>query len=305
LRMWANKHKSEPAIENLLNETRYSSVQIIYRDYVKMASGAYGFSVQHLKDLAGQANMRELIPLYEVMCNRAINGDEVLADSLLNLSFPETPEFAKLHWYKFILELTISDEPVTAEKLNYLKEIGAIPTTADFLEYRLLFNIFNGNEAIDVTDFGEILPDIKGKKQKAWIECLELISGVQNFRYSDKMVVPILLNSVLKNKFSLKQTYFICQYLIAWGYTSEPYILLAKYAKMPGQIPKLYKQYIKLGYFLGMFENKKEWKKMTLVFKNLVDANPAEFCDLFRWEQMGVRALEYKEIADLFCKACR
>ncbi len=305
LRIWANKHKSEESIENLLNETRYSSVQIIYRDYVKIASGAYGFSVQRLKDLTQQGKMRELIPLFEVMSNRAINGDEVLADSLLNLSFPETPEFAKLHWYKFILELNVTNEPVTAEKLNYLKEIGAIPTTADFLEYRLLFNIFNGNEAIDVTDFGEILPEIKGKKQIAWIECLELISGVQNFRYSDKMVVPILLGSVLKNKFSLKQTYFICQYLIAWGYTNEPYILLAKYAKLPGQIPKLYKQYIKLGYFLGMFENKKEWKKMTLVFKNLVDVNPAEFCDLFRWEQMGVRALEYKDIAAIFCRECR
>lgn len=305
LRMWANQHKDDPAIENLLNETRYSSVQIIYRDYVEITSEAYGFSVQRLMDLTEERNLRELIPLYEVMANRAINGDQILADSLLNLTFPETPEFAKLHWYKFILELNILKEPVTAEKLNYLKEIGAIPTSADYLEYRLLFNIFNANEDIDVTDFGEVLVNVKSKKQKAWIECLDLISGAQNGRYSDKMVVPILLNSVLKMKFSLKQTYFICQFLIEWGYTMEPYILLAKYAKMPGQIPKLYKQYIKLGYFLGMFDNKKEWKKMTLVFKNLVAADPDEFCDLFTWEQMGVRALEYDEIADIFCTECR
>jgi len=304
LRMWANQHRNEPAIENLLNETRYSAVQIIYRDYVQIGDEAYGFSVKRLGDLTEKGNLRELIPLYEVIANRAIAGDETIHDSILQVTFPETQEFARLNWYKFILELNLTGEEVTAEKLNYLKDIGAIPTTADFLEYRLLFNIFNGNEAIDVTDFGEILPELKSKKQKAWIECLELISGVQNQRYSDKMVVPILLSSVLKMKFSLKQTYFVCQYLIEWGYTTEPYILLAKFAKMPGQLPKLYKQYIKLGYYLGMFDDKKEWKKLTLVLKNLAANYPDEFCDLFKWDQMGVRALEYKEIAALFCTHC-
>lgn len=305
LRLWANQHRNDQAIENLLNETRYSSVQIIYRDYVQINGEAYGFSVQRLKDLTKEKNIRELLPLYEVLANRALQGDQIIADSLLNLTFPETPEFAKVQWYKFILELNILNESVTAEKLNYLKDIGAIPTTADYLEYRLLFNIFNRNEDIDVSDFGEILPEIKSKKQKAWIECLDLISGVENARYSDQMVANILLQNVLKMKFTLKQTYFICQYLIEWGYTTEPYILLAKYAKMPGQMPKLYKQYIKLGYFLGMFDNKKEWKKLYLAFKNLVIAEPSEFCDLFTWEQMGVRALDYKEIAELFCKECR
>lgn len=305
LRLWANKHRNEPAVENLLNETRYSSVQIIYRDYVKITNEAYGFSVQRLKDLAEEHNLRELIPLYEVMANRAIQGNTVLQDSMLQLTFPETNEFAKLHWYQFILELNLTGSEVTAEKLNYLRDIGAIPTTGDYLEYRLMFNIFNGNEAIDVSDFGELVPELKSKKQVAWIECLELISGVENYRYSDKMVVPILLNNVLKMKFSLKQTYFICQYLIEWGYTTEPYILLSKFAKMPGQIPKLYKQYVKLGYYLGMFEDKKEWKKIVLVLKNLAANHPDEFCNLFQWDQMGVRALEYKEIAALFCENCR
>ncbi|MBI3135889.1 MAG: hypothetical protein HYZ14_14520 [Bacteroidetes bacterium] len=304
LRLWANQHRNDPAIENLLDETRYSAVQIIYRDYVKINNEAYGFSVQHIIDLTEQRNLRELVPLYEVMANNAIRGNLSIRDSLLNLSFPETPEFAKLHWYKFILELNLTPGVVTAEKLNYLKDIGAIPTTADYLEYRLMFNIFNSNEDIDVSDFGEILPEIKSKKQVAWIECLDLISGVENNRYSDKMVAPILLNNVLKMKFSLKQTYFICQYLIEWGYTTEPYILLSKFAKTPGQLPKLYKQYIKLGYYLGMFENKKEWKKLLMVLKNLAQNHPDEFCDLFKWDQMGVRALEYKEIAELFCKEC-
>ncbi|MBK9191326.1 MAG: hypothetical protein IPM77_07325 [Crocinitomicaceae bacterium] len=177
--------------------------------------------------------MRELIPLYEVMANKVIEGNNEIKDSMLNLNFPTSSEFAKLHWYKFILELNVAPETVTEDKLNELKKLGAIPTTGDYLEYRLLFNIFNGNENIDVSDFGEIQPELKSKKQKAWIECLDLISGVQNNRYSDKMAVPILLNHVLKNKFPIKQTYFICQYLIEWGYTTEPYVLLSKFAKMP------------------------------------------------------------------------
>lgn len=305
LRLWANQHRNEPAIENLLNDTRYSSVQVVYHDYIKVNDEEYGFSVKRVMDLTEQKNFRELIPLYEVLCNRAISGNELIQDSLLNFRFPESPEFAKLHWYHFILELNLTDEPVTAEKLNYLKSVRAIPTNGDYLEYRLLFNIFNGNEDIDVDDFGEVLIDIKSKKQVAWIECLELISGVENQRYSDQMVVPILLNSVLKMKFSLKQTYFICQYLIEWGYTTEPYILLSKFAKMPGQLPKLYKQYIKLGYYLDKFDDKKEWKKLLMVLKNLASNHPQEFCDLFTWNQMGVRALEYAEIADLFCAKCQ
>ena len=305
LRMWANQHSNEKSIANLLDETRFSSVRIVYRDYVEIKQGSYGLSVKRLADLVIDKNLRELIPLYEVIANRAINGDETIADSLLNLNFPETPEFARLHWYKFIVELNLVNETITEKKLNYLKEIGAIPNSSDYLEYRLLFNIFNSNDMIDVADFGEVSVEVRQKKQKAWIECLELISGVQSGRYSDKMVVPILLFNVLKMKFTLKQTYFICQYLIEWGYTTEPYILLSKFAKVPGQLPKLYKQYIKLGFFLGHFENKKEWKKIFIVINNLATTNPTEFCDLFKWNQMGVRSLEIKELAGLFCEKCR
>ena len=305
LRILANQHRNEKAIAQLLYETRYSSIQIVYRDYVEIKEGSYGLSFQRINDLTAEKNMRELIPLYEVLANQAFRGDSSLVDSLLNLKFPETQLFSKLHWYQFIAELNLTDVIVTEEKLNYLKSIGAIPTTADYLEYRLLFNIFNHNEIIDVSDFGEVANDIRQKRQKAWVECLELISGVENGRYSDKMVTPILFNDVLKMKFDLKQTYFVCQYLIEWGYTVEPYILLSKFAKMPGQLPKLYKQYVKLGYFLGHFENKKEWKRLFLVLKNLAANHPADFCELFKWEQMGVRALKIEELAELFCEHCR
>ncbi len=305
LRMFANEHKNELAIANLLDETRYSYIRIIYADYVPIQPGSYGMSVQRLKDLSSEENIRELLPLYEVMANNAIEGDTVLGDSLLNLNFPETPVFAKLNWYKFILELNLTDMKVDEERLNHLKEIGSIPTDEEYLEYRLLFNVFYGSELINVDDFGDIHNEMRGKKHKAWIESLDLIMGFQNYRYDADMVVPILINNVLKKKFDLKQTYFICQFLIEWGYTEEPYLLLSKFARRPGQFPKLYRQYLKLGYFLGQFDNKKEWKKIKVVFKNLAEDHPKEFCDLFKWHQMGVRALEKEEIADLFCEKCR
>jgi hypothetical protein len=103
----------------------------------------------------------------------------------------------------------------------------------------------------------------------------------------------------------LRQTYFICQYLIQWGYTAEPYVLLSKYARRPGEIHKLYGQYIKLGYYLQQFENEREWKKIRNVISNMAKENPKEFCELFKWEEMGVRCLEKPEIAKLFCETCR
>ena len=141
--------------------------------------------------------------------------------------------------------------------------------------------------------------------KRPWVEALELIMGVENYRYSDAMAAPILVDLALKKKFDVKKTYFICQYLIKWGYSAEPYILLSKFARRGGQIPKLYKQYLKLAYFLGQFDNKKEWKKIRNVFKNLANNHPEEFCDLFKWHQMGVRALDVEEIAQLFCEKCR
>lgn len=305
LRRYVNEHKNEPMYAQLLDETRYSSVRIVYKDVIPVQPGSYGMSVQRISDLADQENFKDLTPLYQVMAHRAIEGDKSLQDSLLALTFPSGAAFSKLNWYQFVLELTVMDLKVSYERLNELYTMGAIPSDADFLEYRLLFNIFYGQQLINVDDFGEVHDGIKSKKQKAWIESLELIMGVQNYRYSHAMVVPILMTNTLKKKFDLKQTYFICQFLIEWGYTSEPYLLLSKFAKRPGQLPKLYKQYLKLAYFLGFFENKKEWKTIRVVMKNLAESYPSEFCDLFKWEQMGVRALAIKDIAVLFCEKCR
>jgi uncharacterized protein YkwD len=305
LRLYANKHKKEKRIMDLLDETRYSSVRVVYEDVIPLKDGGYSLSVKRLQDLIDNKNDREMTPVYEVLAHHVLEGDKTQQDSLLNIRIPETPEYAKMNWYDFVLRLSLDKSPVTVEELNHLADIEAIPNSTDLLEFRLMFNIFNENELIDVSDFGDVYQTIRGKKQKAWVECLELIMGVQNYRYSDKMAVPILVEAALKKKFDLKKTYFICQYLIDWGYTAEPYILLSKYAKRPGRMPKLYKQYLKLGYFLGRFNDKKEWKKIRNVFKNLAKEHPEEFCDLFRWDQMGVRALQIPEVANLFCEKCR
>lgn len=305
LRMYANKHKKEASIDALLDATRQSTVRIVYDDVLELVEGGYGLSVKRLQDLINQKEYREMVPLYEIIAHNVFEQKTGQKDSLLALHIPEDPAFSKIQWYDFVLRLNVTNEPVDYELLSKLHDLGAIPSDADFLEYRLMFNIFNGEESIKVDDFGEVFGTVRAKRQKAWIECLELISGVQNYRYSDKMVAPILLETALKKKFDLKKTYFICQYLIEWGYTAEPYILLSKYAKRPGQLAKLYKQYLKLGYFLGQFNQKKEWKKIRNVFKSLAKDYPAEFCDLFKWNQMGVRALDVPEIASLFCEQCR
>lgn len=305
LRLYANRNKSQYRITNLLDETRYSSVRVVYEDVIPLKDGGYGLSIKRLQDLIDGKYYHEMVPLYEVLAHQVMDGTLDKKDSLLALNIPEKPGYEKLHWYNFTVKLNLDKHKVTTEELDHLKEIGAIPSDGAFLEYRLMFNIFNGDEAINVDDFSDVHSGMRGKRQKAWVECLELIMGVQNFRYSDAMVVPILVETALKKKFDLKKTYFICQYLIDWGYTSEPYILLSKYAKRGGQFPKVYKQYLKLAYFLGQFQNKKEWKKIRNVFKNLANSYPTEFCDLFKWNQMGVRALEIPEIADLFCEKCR
>ena len=305
LRRYANAHAREWRIANLLDDTRTSFIKIVYEDAIPLERGGYSLSVKRIQDLIDFKDHRQAEPLYKLLANQIIEGDYDKKDSLLSLKIPETKAFAKLNWYDFVLRLSVDNEPVAEEKLTHLMDIEAIPRDWEFLEYRLMFNIFNGNENINVDDFAEVHSEIRVKRQKAWVEALELIMGVENFRYSDAMAAPILVNLALKKKFDVKKTYFICQYLIKWGYSVEPYILLSKFARRSGQIPKLYKQYLKLAYFLGQFEKKKEWKKIRRVFFVLADNHPEEFCDLFKWHQMGVRALDVPDIAELFCDKCR
>lgn len=305
LRIFANDNRDDKEIARLLDQTRFSSVKVVYRDYFPIEEGSYGLSVERIKDLMAENQIKEIIPLYLVMANNAIEGDTAVAKELLELNFPNDNSYASLHWYAFLLELAVGESVVTAERLNNLKDIGAIKSDADYLEYRLLFNLFNGDNSIKVEDYDAVLSSSRNKRKNAWIECLDLILKVENYELDPDPVAIALLESVLANKFELRETYFVCQYLVRWGYTAEPFVLLSKYAKRPGQLPKLYSQYLKLGYFLGQFENDREWKKIRNVLRNLASTNPDEFCELFKWDQMGVRSLERKEIAELFCETCR
>lgn len=305
LRMFANDNRDDKEIADLLDQTRFSSVKVVYRDYFPIEEGSYGLSVERIQDLIVADEIREIIPLYLVMANQAIEGDSTLKQQLLGLDFPIKKSYGTLHWYKFLMELAVGVAEVNSQRLNELKEVGAIQSNLDDLEFRLLFNLFNENQALDISDYQAVIEKSRSKKQVAWVECLDLISKVENYQItSDSATLPIL-EKVIQKKFELKKTYFICQYLISWGYTAEPYALLAKFAKRPGQLPKLYAQYLKLGYFLGEFNNEREWKKIRNVLRNLAKDSPTSFCALFKWDQMGVRSFERKEIATLFCETCR
>ena len=305
LRAWVNKNKNNPKVEELLNTTRQSIVKINYRDVIELTNSAYALSAKRVQDLIDGENEEDANVLFEVLAHQVFEGNDTIKDSLLNITIPKTSQFSKLHWNYFVYELNVTNNKVTAERLNELKDIGAIKNSTDYLEYRLLFNIFNRNNAINVDDYYDVLATTRRKRTIAWLEVLDYISGVINYRYEKEMVAPLIVQTALKNKFDVYKTYFVCQYLIEWDYTVEPYLLLTKFARQKGLFPKLYKQYVKLAYYLQRFGNKREWKKIYAAFKILSNNYPDEFCDLFKWHQMGVRALEKKEIADLFCKTCR
>ena len=304
LRMFANDNRDDKEIANALDQSRFSTIKVIYRDYFPIEEGSYGLSVERIKDLIDEGKVSEVVPLYLVMANKVIDGESTQRTEFLNLEFPKTPAYSKLHWYQFLLELAAINLLVDSERLNELKELGAIANDDTYLEYRLLFNLFNRDETIDVSDMDEVLNNVRSKKQKAWIESLALISAVEKGRTAPDLATAALLENVIKRKFELNQTYFICQYLIQWGYSAEPYVLLSKFARRSNEIPKLYLQYLKLGYFLQQFEKEGEWKKIKMVIKNLAEDHPDAFCNLFKWDEMGVRSLEKKEIAELFCEKC-
>ena len=305
LRVWTNKNRDEPKIAELLNTTRQSLVTVTFHDEIKLEDIKYTLSVKHVEDLIAKDKVKQALIYFQIMGHKAIEGDTGIKDSLSKLEIPQTSNFKVLNWNYFVYGLNVKPNNVTEADLEKLYKSGAIKSKTKFLEYRLLFNIFNNSNAINTTDFGEVIVDVKLKKQVAWLETLELISGVQTQRYSSQMVASMVASMALKNKFNAYQTYFICQYLIDWGYTMEPYLLLSKFARQKNVFPKLYKQYIKLGYFLQQFDNKREWKRIKIAMLTLSKKYPKEFCDLFKWYQMGVRSLERKEVAKLFCETCR
>ncbi|WP_070137870.1 CAP domain-containing protein [Crocinitomix algicola] len=304
LRMFANDNKDDKEIAKILDQSRYSTVKIVFKDEYKVEEGFYGLSVERINDLIAENRVNEAAPLYLILANRAINGVSDSGEELLKISFPEEEKFQKLIYYQFVLGLHLNQKTVISEDLNRLKKVGAIKSDAMYLEYALLFNLFNQNNNIKYGNKQAILANERAKRQVGWIECLHMIHAVENFQSKPEQVIDSIMEFVIDLKFDLKPTYLICQYLIDWGYTAEPYVLLSKFARRSGEFPKLYKQYLKLGYFLQQFEVEKEWKKIKNVIKNLAEDYPEEFCMLFKWNEMGVGGLAKQEIAELFCQNC-
>lgn len=304
LRMFANENKDDKEIAKILDQSRYSTVKIVYKDEYKIEEGSYGLSVARINDLISENKLNEANSLFLVMANLAVSGEAVFGEELLSMEFQQTNTFAKLIWNQFLLDLALKNTEVTAQKLNELKAVGAIKTDADFIEYALIFNLFNRNNGIDISGKSAVLSALKSKRQKGWIECLDLITQVERGNRLPSEVIDSIMDYVLDLKLELNQTYFICQYLIDWGYTAQPYVLLSKFSRRAGEFPKLYKQFLKLGYYLQQFENEKEWKKIKNILQNLATDYPTEFCNLFKWNEMGVGSLEKKEIAALFCENC-
>ena len=305
LRKYANENREKADIKSLLNTTRQSTVKIKFKNVIQLADQEMVLSVENLENLIELGKHNEAQLLFQLLANQAIQGNEVIKDSLINLSIPIEKEWKGINWDYFVFELFADNVEVDYERLNELYDIGAIPTSEQYMEYRLLFNLFNDNEQINVRDFPRLIKNVNSKRDYAWLQTLEMISGVQNYRYDLSDKGPIVVRNVIQNKFDLFQTYFICQYLIQWGYYVESLVLLSKYARQKNHFPKLYKQYIKIAYYLDHFTDNTKYNKVLAAMKNLREISPDDFCDLFVWQQMGVRALNYSEIAELFCANCR
>jgi len=304
LRAYANANRSKRDIEELLDRTRESVVKIKFRTQINIGEEVV-LSVKNIEDLMAIEKYQEAHVLFQFMANKAMNGDTLIRDSLLWIDIPMVKENKRLCWDYFVFELHEQKDVVRWERLNALFKIDAIPNTVKFLEYRLLFNLFNDNDNINVSDFDVVTEGVKSKREGSWLQVLELISGVQNFEYTVEFAGPLVVNHVIKNKYDIYKTYFVCQYLMQWGYYVESMVLLSRYARQKNHFPKLYKQYIKLAYYLEHFKDKTKYKKVLVAIKNLIETDSGEFCDLFSWKQMGVRALDYREIAELYCLNCR
>ena len=164
LRMFANDQKDDKEIAKILDQSRYSTVKIVFKDDFLIEEGSYGLSIERINDLLAEGKINEAIPLYLVMANSAIAGESDQGEDLLALQFPKEVAYAKLNWYQFLLDLALNNPVVTAERLNDLKTIGAIKSDADYLEYRLLFNLFNRNMALNVDDKSAVMANLRSKR---------------------------------------------------------------------------------------------------------------------------------------------
>jgi uncharacterized protein YkwD len=143
LRLFANDFKDDEEIAAVLDQTRYSTVKIVFEDVIPVEVGSYGLSKERIDDLITENKPAEILPLYMLMANKAVAGDSVMQSDLSSISIPREEAYKKVLWVEFLYQLSIDSSDVDAEQLNELADLGAIKSDPDYLEYALLFNLFN------------------------------------------------------------------------------------------------------------------------------------------------------------------
>lgn len=301
LRDYANKNKNKVKISKLLDESRQSVISVFYEK--SYSTVELKPTIENLKRLVVENEGKAALLVYQQLTKKALDGDSAVTNRLHEVEVPFDSSFSELIWEQFVFNLKLYKIEVTAEKLNDLCAVGAIPTEWNYLEYRLMFNLFYDQEICNTSDFENVQTSVKSKNTKNWLSALQLINNFeQNLIYYD--IGPELANYALAGKFNVYQTYFVSQYIISYGGLYYAKLLLEKYARQSRHFPKLYQQYLKLSYYFDGFENKRQLKLDLRVLKNLIKSDSNAFCKFFKWFHIGVRLLEKEVVSKLYCENC-
>ncbi|MFD1552287.1 hypothetical protein DNU06_11360 [Putridiphycobacter roseus] len=304
LRNFANKNSKNKEVKELLDQSRQSEVLIVFQkqftDTVLMNP-----TIQKLYAILAEENTLNATLTFQVLANIALKtNDSLLLADLLAVPIPENDKWGEMMWDQLVLKQKVKHDPITPIELKKIYDFGGIKDEVTYLEYRLMYNLFQDNNAFDVSDFDKVYAGLKVKKTQNWLQALKIISEDLDYDQTETFNLK-LVQLAIKGRFDQFQTYFVSQYLIRYQYLNEAKLLLKRYAKRKQQFPKLYRQYLKLSYYFKEFEKENEFKRNLNIFKNLLQVSDSEFCKLFEWREMGVRILKYKQLAELFCENCR
>lgn len=304
LRKFANRAINNIEIKTLLDQSRQSDVLIVYQKQFT-DSVLTQPSISKLNKFINNENELNAALTFQILANDALKSmDSLMLDSLIHIQVPATKKWADLKWDLFVLNQKVTHHIATPSELKELYDLGAIKNKVKYLEYKLMYNLFQQNNEFDISDFNAVYESVKTKKTQNWLLALKIIAEDLDF-YQDTAFNLELVQLAIKGRFDQFQTYFVSQYLIRYQYLNEAKLLLKRYAKRKQQFPKLYRQYLKLSFYFEEFEKESELRKNLNIFKNLLQVSESEFCKIFEWNEMGVSALKYKQLAELFCTTCR
>ena len=301
LRAYANKNKNKPKIEALLDNSRQSEITFFSQRHY--SSVELSPTLNNLKILMGQKESEAALLVWQQLTKKAIEGDSLLADILINLKIPEQKLWKNIHWEQFVLDLKVNKSVVSAERLNQLYKLGAIPSETDYLIYRLMFNLFYNEAVCQLDDYEAVYSKIKSKNVKNWVYSLYLIHEYESGRITTNLG-PQLSVLASSGRFTAYQTYFVSQYIMRYDFANLAFALLERYAKQSNQFPKLYQQYLKLSYYYFAFENDQQFKIDAIVFRHFANLDSKDFCQIFKWFHIGIRCLERPLISGLYCETC-